>query len=139
MDSLTHEAINYASKVSKENVTVQSISTFRNNKDACNFENDSIMCTLKELQAKGLISKFNKPIDIATASKLLFLVLHVNDISNNESINRSIPALINRSLFSARAAHVNTTPRFLPINNATTNARLEQLEYRLSVKIMAMK
>ena len=41
MDSLTLEVINCASKISKQKVMVQSISTLLNNKDAYNFDNDN--------------------------------------------------------------------------------------------------
>ena len=40
MDSLILEVINCASKISKQKVMVQSISTLLNNKDAYNFDND---------------------------------------------------------------------------------------------------
>ena len=98
------------------------------------------------MQTRGVIDKFIRPIVIATASKTPSKVKtsivpgnHVHDISNNESINRSIPPLINRSLPAAPTARVNTTPRLLPISNSNANAKLQQLVSRLSVKIMAVK
>ena len=49
MDSLIIEAINYVSKISKQKVGVESISTFLKNKGVNTVGNDSILETLKKM------------------------------------------------------------------------------------------
>ena len=69
MDSLIIEAINYVSKISKQKVGVESISTFLKSKGVNTVENDSILETLNKMQAKGLINKFGRPVNIVATSK----------------------------------------------------------------------
>ena len=61
-DSLRIEARKYVTKISEQKVTVDSISIFLNNQGANNFNKNSILGTLMEMQAKDLINKFNRPV-----------------------------------------------------------------------------
>ena len=69
MDNLILEAIHYISKISKEKVTEDSISTYLNNKGAHNIDNRSIIEILKQFQGKGLINQLYRPTDTAITSK----------------------------------------------------------------------
>ena len=93
---------------SKYPYSEDSVSTYINNKGALNIENKSIIEILKQLQGKGLINQHCRPIDTAIISKaphsthsqsLISPIAenNVNDISDNDIINQSIPS-INRSL-----------------------------------------
>ena len=63
MESSILEAINYVSRVRKQKVTIDSISSFLNSRGATNLDNASIATLLKEMQADGLINKHNRPIN----------------------------------------------------------------------------
>ena len=65
MDNLILEAIYYIRKISKNKVTVDSISTYVNNKGARNIDNKSIVETLNQLQGNGLIDRLYRPTDTA--------------------------------------------------------------------------
>ena len=62
-----------------------------------------------------------------------------NFITINDSIKKSIPSSLNRSLSATPIVEPNTTPRVLSIGNSSLNAKLEALETKLCGKIMAMK
>ena len=62
MGSLIIEVKKYVSKISEQKFIVDSNSIFLNNKGANNFNNNSILETLKEMQDKDLINKFNRPV-----------------------------------------------------------------------------
>ena len=94
-----------------------------------------------------MINKFNSPINIAATSKTPESTTaqietspipgnHVNDISINDSINKSRSPPINRSLPATPVADVSTPPRFPTIINSSMNAEFEQLKSKLSIKIM---
>ena len=60
-------------------------------------------------------------------------------ITINDSINKSIPPSLNRTLPATSFVEPNTTPPVLSIGNSSLNAKLEALETKLCGKIMAMK
>ena len=66
MESSILEAINYVSRVRKQKVTIDSISSFLNSRGATNLDNASIGTLLKEMQADGLIKKYNWSINTDT-------------------------------------------------------------------------
>ena len=149
MENLVLEAIHYISKISKNKVTEDSISTYVNNKEAYNIGNKSVIETLNQLQGNGLINQLNRPIDTAITSKaplstpsqsLISPISenHVNDTSDNDSIHKPIPS-ITRSLPATPMAEIKTTPRVLTIGNSSLNAKFESLESKLCRKIIAMK
>ena len=156
MDNLTLEAIQYISKISKNKVTKDSISTYLNNNGAHNIDNKSIIDILKQLQGKGLIRQLYRPIDRAitskaphsTTSKSVISPIaenHVHDTSDNDivtSVNDIInkPILsINRSLPATPMVGINTTPRVLTTGNSSQNAKFESLESKLYGEIIAIK
>ena len=53
MENLILEAINYVSKISRQKITVESISTFLNKKGPTNINDQFITETLKDMQSKG--------------------------------------------------------------------------------------
>ena len=143
MENILLEAINYVSNISRQNVTVNNDKRGPNNLD-----NEVIIKTLQEMQAKGLIKKSNRLMSpktpVSNPSPAQVSPYPVNDTSIindsiNKSLNKSIPPSINRSLPQTPIANVNTTPRLLSINNSTLNAKLESLESKLYGKIIAMK
>ena len=148
MDNLILEAIHYISKISKEKVTEDSISTYLNNKGAHNIDNRSIIEILKQFQGKGLINQLYRPTDTAITSKAPHSTPsqsvispiaenHVYDTSDN-IIYKTIPS-INRSLPATPMVEINTTPRVLTTGNSSLNATFESLESKLCGKIIAMK
>ena len=64
MENLILEAINYVSQISRQKVTVESISTFLNKKGPTNINDHFITETLKDMQSKGIINKYNRPINL---------------------------------------------------------------------------
>ena len=68
MENSILEAINYVSRLRKQKVTIDSISSFLNSRGATNLDNASIATLLKEMQADGLINKHNRPINTDTTS-----------------------------------------------------------------------
>ena len=60
MENILLEAINYVSNVSRQKVTVDNISTFLDKRGPNNLDNEVIIKTLQEVQAKGLINKCNR-------------------------------------------------------------------------------
>ena len=148
MENILLEAINYVSNISRQKVTVDNISTFLDKRGPNNLDNEVIIKTLQEMQAKGLINKSNRLISPKTPasnpSPAQVSTDPVNDTSIindsiNKSLNKSIPPSITRSLPPALITNVNTTPRLLSISNSTLNAKLESLESKLYGKIIAMK
>ena len=144
MENSILETINYVSKISRQNVTVESISTFLNKKGPSNIEDHYIMEALKDMQDKGVINKYNRPTNLkspqpteipTTAEK----VNVVNIRSINDSMNKTFPLLPNRSLPTTPPTTANTTPRLFSIDNSTRNSKLESLESKLHGKIFAMK
>ena len=144
MENSILEAINYVTKISRQKVTVESISTFLNKKGPSNIEDHYIMEALKDMQDKGVIDKCNRPIKLkspkpteipTTAEK----VNVVNIRSINDSMNKTFPLLRNRSLPATPSTTANTTPRLFSIDNSTLNSKLESLESKLHGKIVAMK
>lgn len=63
------ETVNYFKKMIKQEVTENSISTFFNNVETYNFDNDSKLNILVEIQTKSLINKFNRTMNIAAVSE----------------------------------------------------------------------
>ena len=57
MENSILEAINYVSRLRKQKVTIDSISSFLNSRGATNLDNASIATLLKEMQADGLINE----------------------------------------------------------------------------------
>ena len=148
MENILLEAINYVSNISRQKVTVDNISTFLDKRGPNNLDNEVIIKTLQEMQAKGLINKSNRLISpktpVSNSSPAQVSPDPVNDTSIindsiNKSLDKSIPPSINRSLPPTPIANVNTTPRLLSISNSTLNAKLESLESKLYGKIIAMK
>ena len=138
MDNLIPEAIYYISKISKKKVTVDSISTYLNNKGAHKIDNKSIIKTLNQLQGSSLNNQFCRPKDTAMLSKAPFSTpsqslippiaeKHVNETSVNDTINKPIPS-INRSLPATSVAKTNTTPCVLTIGNSSLNVKFESLK-----------
>ena len=66
MKSSILEAINYVSRVPKQKVTIDSVSSFLNSRGATNIDNASIATLLKEMQADSLVNKHNRPINTDT-------------------------------------------------------------------------
>ena len=159
MESSILEAINYVSRVSKQKVTIDSISSFLNSREATNLDNVSITTLLKEMQADGLINKHNRSINTDTTLRtpnppqLEICTVPENQESqnNDNSINnssvsmmhRSIAIPMNRTLPPTPSAGSNITPinteRLLSVNSPSLNTKLESLESKLCEKIMAMK
>ena len=132
------------SKISRQKVTVESISTFLNKRGLSNVEDHYIMEALKDMQDKGVINKYNRPINLkspqpteipTTAEK----VNVANIRSINYSMNKTFPLLQNRSLPKTPPTTANTTPRLFSIDYSTLNSKLESLESKLHCKIVAMK
>ena len=69
MENLILEATHYISKISKNKVTEDSISTYLNNKEAYDIDNKSVIETMNQLQGNGLIKQLYRPIDTAITSK----------------------------------------------------------------------
>ena len=157
MESSTLDAINYVSRVRKQKVTIDSISSFINSRGATNLDNASIATLLKEMQADGLINKHNRPINTDTVlttptpPRIETCTVPKNQESqnndNNDSsvsmINRSIATPMNRTLPPTPSAGSNITPintqRLLFVNSPSLNTKLESLESKLCGKIIAMK
>ena len=148
MENILLEATNHISNISRQKVTVNNISTFLDKRGPNNLDNEVIIKTLQEMQAKSLINKSNRLISLKTSisnpSPAQVSPDPVNDTSIindsiNKSLNKSIPPSINRSLPPTPIANVNTTPRLLSISNSAVNAKLESLESKLYGKIIAMK
>ena len=144
MENSILEAINYVSKISRQKVTVESISTFLNKKGPSNIKDHYIMEALKDMQDKGVINKYNRFINLkspqptekpTTAEK----VNVANIRSINDSMNKTFPLLPTRSLPTTPPTTANTTPRLFSIDNSTLNSKLESLESKLHDKIVAMK
>ena len=146
MENLILEAINYVSKISRQKVTVESISTFLNKKGPTNINDHFITETLKDMQSKGIINKYNRPINLkspepsepsepTTAEKGNV----VNTRNINNSLNKTFPLVPNRSLPATPVPIANTTPRLFSIDNVALNSKLESLESKLYGKIVAMK
>ena len=138
MENILLEAINYVSNISRQKVTVDNISTFLDKRGPNNLDNEVIMKTLQEMQAKGLINKSNRLISpkapVSKPSPVQVSPDPVNDTSIindsiNKSLNKSIPPSINRSL----------PPTPISISNSTLNAKLESLDSKLYGKIIAVK
>ena len=144
MENSILEAINYVSKISRQKVTVESISAFLNKKGPSNIEDHYIMEALKDMQDKGVINKYNRlinlkspqPTEIPTTAKKVNVA---NIRSINDSMNETFPLLPNRSLPTTPPSTANTTPRLFSIDNSTLNSKLESLELKLHGKIVAMK
>ena len=66
MESSILEAINYVSRVRKQKVTIDSVSSFINSRGATNLDNASIATLLMEMQADGLTNKHNRPVNTDT-------------------------------------------------------------------------
>ena len=130
-------------------MTADKISNYLCNIGAHNIDIGSIIETLKEMQSKSLINKLYRPIEtINTTSKTPQSTPSQSKtppaeenhfITINDSINKSIPLSLNRSLFATLIVELNTTLRVLSIGSSSLNARLEALETKLCEKIMAMK
>ena len=144
MENSILEAINYVSKISRQKVTVESISTFLNKKGPSNIEDQYIMEALKDMQDKGVINKYNRlinlkspqPTEIPTTAEKVNVA---NIRSIHDSMNKTFPLLLNRSLPTTPPTTANTTPRLFSIDNSTLNSKLESLESKLHGKIVAMK
>ena len=144
MENSILEAINYVSKISRQKVTVESISTFLNKKGPSNIEDHYIMEALKDMQDKGVINKYNRlinlkspqPTEISTTAEKVNVA---NIRSINDSMNKTFPLLPNRSLPTTPPTTANATPRLFSIDNSTLNSKLESLESKLHDKIVAMK
>ena len=145
MENILLETINNISNISRQKITVDNISTFLDKRGPNNLDNEVIIKTLQEMQAKGPINKSNRLISPKTPasnpSPAQVSPDPVNDTSIindsiSKSLNKSIPPSINRSQPPTPIVNVNTTPRLLSISNSTLNAKLESLEYG---KIIAMK
>ena len=70
--------MNYVSNISRQKVTVDNISTFLDKRGPNNLDNEVIMKTLQEMQAKGLINKSNRLISPKTpvSNPSPYLILH---------------------------------------------------------------
>ena len=146
---ITSAKLRYYYKVQNDKVTVDSISTYLNKKEAHNIDNKSIIETLNQLQGKGLTNQLCRSIDTAIISKVShstpsqFLISptaehHVNGTSVNNIFYKLIPS-INRSLPATPMAGINTIHRVLTIGISFLNTKLESLQSKLNVNIMAMK
>ena len=130
-------------------MTADNISNYLCNIGAHNIDNDSIIETLKEIQNKGLINKLYRPKEASnttsktpqsTPSQSKTKPAEENHfITINDSIDKSIPPLLNRSFPATPIVEPNTTSRVLSIGNFSLNAKLAALEAKLCGKIMAMK
>ena len=130
-------------------MTADNISNYLCNVGAHNIDNDSITETLKEMQNKGLINKLYRPIEASnTTSRIRQSTLSQSKtppaeenhfITINNSINKSIPPSLNRSLPATPIVGPNTTPRVFSIGNSFLNDKLEALETKSCGKIIAMK
>ena len=133
MENSILEAINYVSKISRQKVTVESISAFLNKKGPSNIEDHYIIEALKDMQDKGVINKYNRlinlkspqPTEIPTTAEKVNVA---NIRSINDSMNKTFPLLPNRSLPTTPPTTANTTPRLFSIDNSTLNSKLESLE-----------
>ena len=109
------EAINYVSNISRQNVTVNNISTFLDKRGPNDLDNEVIIKTLQEMQAKGLINKSSRlispktpvsnPSPVQVSPDPVNGTSIIND-SINISLNKSIPPSINRSLPPTPIANV---------------------------------
>ena len=130
-------------------MTTDNISNYLCNTGSHNIESDSIIETLKEMQNKDLINKPYRPIEASNTTSKTPQSTHSqfktppaeenHFITINDSINKSIPPSLNRSLPATPIVEANTTPRVLSIGNSSSNAKLEALETKLCGKIMAVK
>ena len=144
MENSILEAINYVSKISRQKVTVESISAFLNKKGPSNIEDHYIMEAIKDMQDKGVINKYNRlmnlkspqPTEMPTTAEKVN-VANIRCI--NDSMNKTFPLLPNRSLPTTPPTTANTTPCLFSIDNSTLNSKLESLESKLHGKIVAMK
>ena len=97
------------------------------------------------MQNKGLINKLYRPIEASNTTlnppspKSTPLQSKTPPAEENNSINKSIPPSLNRSLPATPIVKPNTFPRVLSICNSYLNAKLEALKTKLCEKIMAMK
>ena len=139
MENLILEAINYVSKISRQKVTVESISTFLNKKGPTNINDHFITETLKDMQSKGIINKYNRPINLKSPEPSEPSGNVVNTRNINNSLNKTFPLVPNRSLPATPVPIANTTPRLFSIDNVALNSKLESLESKLYGKIVAMK
>ena len=119
MDSAILEACQYKNcKKSKKNMAADNISNNLCNIGAHNIDNDSIIEPLTEMQNKGPINKLFRPIEVSnTSSKLPQSTPSPSAEENlaitiNDSINKSIPLFLNRSLPVTPIVEPNTTPCF---------------------------
>ena len=112
MKNILLEAINYVSNISRQKVTVDNISTFLDKRGPNNLDNEVIIKTLQEMQAKGLINRLISPkTPVSNPSPAQVSPDPVNDTSIindsiNKSLNKSIPPSINRSLPPTPIANV---------------------------------
>ena len=130
-------------------MTADNISNYLCNSGVHNIDSDSIIETLKEMQNKGLINNLYRPIEASnttsktprfTPSQFKTPPAEENHfITINDSINKSIPPSLTRSLPATPFIEPNITPRALAIGNSSSNAKLEALETKLCGKIMVMK
>ena len=159
MESSILEAINYVSRVRKQKVTIDSISSFPNSRGATNLDNASIATLLNKMQADGLIHKHNRPISADTTLPTptppevqICTVLENQEIQNNDNsinnssvsmINKSIATPMNRTLPPTPSTRSNITPinaqRLLSVDSPSLNTKLESLESKLCGEIKAMK
>ena len=126
-------------------MTADYISNYLCNIGAHNIDNE----TLNEIQNKGLINKLYRPIEATnTTSKTAQstpsqsktpLAEENHFIIINDSINKSIPPSLNRSLPATPIVEPSTTPPVLSICNSSLNSQLESLETKLCGKILAIK
>ena len=101
------------------------------------------------MHSKGLINKIYRPIEAnnTTLKTSQFTLCQSKTppaeknhfITINDSINKTMPPLLNRSLSATSIVEPNTTPRVLSIGNSSLIAKLKALEVKLCRKIMAMK
>ena len=130
-------------------MTADNISNYLCNVGAHNIDNNSITETLNEMQNKGIIDKLCRPIEASnTTSRIPQSTLSQSKtppaeenhfITINNSINKSIPPSLNRSLPATPIVGPNTTPRIFSIGKSFLNDKLEALETKLCGKIIAMK
>ena len=67
------EAINYIRNVSKKKVTIDKIVTYLNNAGASNWDKESVVANLEEMETKGIINENYKPLvtDFVAETKLV--------------------------------------------------------------------
>ena len=114
-------------------MTADNISNYLCYTGAHNIDNDSIIETLKEMHSKGLINKLYRPIKAnnttlkipqSTPSQSKTPPAEESHfITINDSIKKSIPPSLSRSLPANPIVEPNTTPRVLSIGNSSLNAR----------------